>query len=863
MGAPLEQSRVVEHRKPREDAAVSVDLSMKGRPATFHETVELANIIERYQSRGHLLATLDPLKLARQNLDREKVLEIKIPEDKSVVYPLPKTTMIGNPGEKLPLGEIIDRLERAYCKTLTAEYNFVPSENKLKFLREKFEQRSKFELSRTEKIDNLVILGKSYLFETFITKKWPAERKFGLEGCDALVPAIHTLVEYGSEQGASSFVFDMTHRGRLNLLANIMKIPFVHVFSNFQPVKLSAKDQNTAGNVRYHLGGHTVVEHTHTKQKIRIASISNASHLGTVTAIAKGYAYGDSHFNEHKDQKKVWPIIIHGDAAISGQGVVYELFNLSDLENYNSGGTIHIITNNQIGFTTKSSNSRSTEYCTCIAKANDVPIIHVNSGDIEAVVYAIKVAVEYKAKFERDIVVDIKGYRLYGHNEVDEPFYTQPTMYSVIKKMEPVYLTYRKKCIDEKEDKNQLQVPKTGVSKDVLDVIGKAISTPPKDFDVHRGIQRVFHTRQKHLKEGIVDWALAEAFAFGSLLQEGVLVRLSGQDVERGTFSHRHHVIHDQTTGATRNMLHSMFPQQADYVVSNSPLSEYAVLGFEYGVSLTSPYALVMWEAQFGDFCNGAQVMIDQFLAGGESRWYRQSGIVMLLPHGMEGMGPEHSSARPERFLQICSDNDSQPTTDAARQMAAANWLLANPSTPANIFHLLRRQVKLNYRKPLVVFTPKSLLRHPQCVSSIQQFVGDTEFEAYIPDPLLKPDKSVSKLILCSGKVYYDLVAARKENNKDNEIAIARVEQIFPLPYEKITQDALENFPNASVLWVQEEHKNQGCWSFVAPRLNRVLGKFKGPITYVGRPPSCAPATGFSSVYNREKNNFINTAMSI
>ncbi|RZF33555.1 hypothetical protein LSTR_LSTR008201 [Laodelphax striatellus] len=905
-GKPLE-TKTVEQIKTKEDVPVTTDIPLDGRPATFQERVELKNIIESYQSRGHLLASLDPLKLTRQNLDKEKVLEIKLPEDKSVVYILPKKTNIGNTGEKLPLSEIIDRLERAYCKTLTAEYSFVPDKEKREFLRAKFERRPN--LTKTERIDRLIVLGKSYNFEYFLSKKWPAERKFGVEGCDALVPALQTLVEYGNEHGAASFVFDMQHRGRLNLLANILQIPFVHIFSNFQSVKLSKKDENTCGNAKYFLGGHTVVEHPYTKKKIRLASISNIGHLGAVNAIVKGYAYGDSYFNENREKKKVWPIIIHGDSGIRGQGVVYEIFNLVKLEKYNSGGTIHIITNNQNGFTTGPEKARSKEYCTCIAKANDIPVIHVNGGDIDAVVYAIKVAVEYKYKYESDIVVDINGYRLYGHNEVDEPMYTQPTMYSVIKKMEPVYFTYRKKCIDEKlitneelkkieneyvqkleenfkqlvnyteykpeiwrdttwknffsDEKDPLMIPKTGVTKDVLNVIGTALSTPVKDFNMHRGIQRVFQTRQKNLKEGIIDWAMGEAFAFGSLLQEGIFVRLSGQDVERGTFSHRHHVIHDQKTGATHNMLHNMFPSQGDYEVTNSPLSEYAVLGYEYGISLTSPQALVMWEAQFGDFCNGAQVMIDQFLAGGENRWYRQSGLVMLLPHGMEGQGPEHSSARPERFLQICNDNDSEPFTEAPVQLRDANWLMVNPTTPANMFHVLRRQMKLNYRKPLIVFTPKSLLRHPECVSHIEEFVGATEFRTYIADPLVKPSNDVTKLILCSGKVYYDLQAARKENKKDNDIAIARIEQIFPLPYAQILQDALENFPNASVYWVQEEHKNQGWWSFIAPRLNKALGKFKGPITYVGRPPSCVPATGFNSVYNREKNNFINTAMSI
>lgn len=602
-------------------------------------------------------------------------------------------------------------------------------------------------------------------------------------------------------------------------------------------------------------------------------------------------------------------ILLHGDAAFAGQGVVYETFHLSDLPDYSTHGTIHIVVNNQIGFTTDPRVARSSPYCTDVARVVNAPIFHVNADDPEAVVHVSTVAAEWRSRYGKDCVIDLVGYRRNGHNEVDEPMFTQPLMYTKIRKQSTLLDIYSRKLLDEgvvsekeieeekeryesilseayknaeKEDKSYnrdwldspwsgffgerdpIKCDPTGVSEDVLQHIGTAFSSPPPgNFKIHPGLRRILKARAEMVEQKTVDWALGEAMAFGSLLKEGIHVRLSGQDVERGTFSHRHHVLHHQTIDKTtyRPLCH-LWPDQAPYTVCNSSLSEYGVLGFELGFSMTNPNALVMWEAQFGDFMNTAQCIIDQFISSGQAKWVRQSGLVMLLPHGMEGMGPEHSSGRPERFLQLCSEeSDVFPTIDEdfpTRQLNEINMIVANCTTPANYFHVLRRQIALPFRKPLILLTPKSLLRHPEAKSHFSEMTEGTSFLRLIPDsgPAKDNASAVRRHLLCSGKVYYELTKERRARNLDSEVAITRVEQLCPFPFDLVKQE-VDRYPNAEISWVQEEHKNQGFWYFVQPRLQTVVAHQK-PIQYVGRAVSPSTATGSKHTHKKESEKLLN-----
>lgn len=609
-------------------------------------------------------------------------------------------------------------------------------------------------------------------------------------------------------------------------------------------------------------------------------------------------------------------IMLHGDAAFSGQGVVFETMHLSDLPDYTTHGTIHIVANNQIGFTTDPRHSRSSPYCTDVARVVNAPIFHVNSDDPESVMHVCRVAAEWRATFHKDVIIDIVSYRRNGHNEIDEPMFTQPLMYKCIRNTPPVLDIYAKQLIEEGvvnaeevksvrdkydkicedaleqaktethikykdwldspwsgffEGKDPLKISPTGCIEETLVHIGNRFSSPPPnaaEFKIHKGLMRVLAARKEMVDKRIADWALAEAMAFGSLLKEGIHVRLSGQDVERGTFSHRHHVLHHQEVDkATYRPLCHLYPDQAPYTVCNSSLSEYGVLGFELGYSMTNPNALVCWEAQFGDFNNTAQCIIDQFVASGQSKWVRQSGLVMLQPHGMEGMGPEHSSARLERFLQMSSDDPDYfpPESDefAIRQLHDINWIVANCSTPANYYHILRRQIALPFRKPLIIMTPKSLLRHPECKSSFDDMTEGTEFQRIIPEagPASEKSSNVKKLIFCSGRVYYDLIKARREKELDGDIAISRIEQISPFPYDLVKSECAK-YPNAQISWAQEEHKNQGAWNYILPRFETSLNSSRD-VNYIGRPCSASTATGSKAQHIKELNNLLTDATSI
>lgn len=829
------------------------------------------------------------------------------------VFKLPNTTFIGGKDKSLPLKEILKRLENAYCRHIGVEYMFINSLEQCNWIRQRLETPGVMRLNNDEKRLLLARLTRATGFEAFLAKKWSSEKRFGLEGCEMLIPAMKQIIDKSTDLGVESIIMGMPHRGRLNVLANVCRKPLSQIFTQF--AGLEAADDGS-GDVKYHLGTYIERLNRVTNKNIRLAVVANPSHLEAVDPIVQGKTRAEQFYRGDGDGKKVMSMLLHGDAAFCGQGIVFETMHLSDLPDYTTHGTIHIVVNNQIGFTTDPRFSRSSPYCTDVARVVNAPIFHVNADDAESVMHVCNIAAEWRATFHKDCVIDLVSYRRNGHNEIDEPMFTQPLMYKIIKKTPPALDKYADKLIQEGvvtsdevkdvkdkydkiceeayqgakqethikykdwldspwsgffEGKDPLKVNKTGIKEDTLVHIGKRFSSPPPnaaEFIIHKGIERILRARMEMVESRTVDWALGEAMAFGSLLKEGIHVRLSGQDVERGTFSHRHHVLHHQTVDkATYRPLSNLYPDQAPYTVCNSSLSEYGVLGFEVGYSMTNPNALVIWEAQFGDFNNTAQCIIDQFIASGQSKWVRQSGIVLSQPHGLEGMGPEHSSARLERFLQMSSDDPDYfpPESEdfAVRQLHDINWIIANCTTPANYFHILRRQIHLPFRKPLIHMAPKSLLRHPEAKSNFDEMLEGTEFMRIIPEtgPAVQNASNVKKLIFCSGKVYYDLKKYRDEKGLTNEIAITRVEQVSPFPYDLIKKECAK-YANAQLCWAQEEHKNQGCWSYVQPRFATALTRTRD-IAYAGRPTSPSPATGSKAQHLKEHAALLNDAMAV
>ncbi|XP_008193111.1 2-oxoglutarate dehydrogenase complex component E1 isoform X3 [Tribolium castaneum] len=910
-------------------------------------------IIRSYQIRGHHIAKLDPLGINSADLDDRTPQELLYShysfedDDMDRVFKLPSTTFIGGKEKQLPLREILRRLELTYCRHIGVEFMFINSLEQCNWIRQRLETPGAMEISADEKRLILARLTRATGFESFLARKWSSEKRFGLEGCEILIPAMKQVIDKSTEFGVESIVMGMPHRGRLNVLANVCRKPLHQLFTQF--AGLEAADDGS-GDVKYHLGTYIERLNRVTNKNIRLAVVANPSHLEAVDPVVQGKTRAEQFYRGDGEGKKVMSILLHGDAAFCGQGIVFETMHLSDLPDYTTHGTVHIVVNNQIGFTTDPRHSRSSAYCTDVARVVNAPIFHVNSDDPESVMHVCNMAAEWRATFHKDVVIDIVCYRRNGHNEIDEPMFTQPLMYRKIKNTKSVLEKYSEQLVKENvvtteevkdvkakyekicedalesarkethikykdwldspwsgffEGKDPLKASPTGVKEDTLVHIGKRFSSPPPnaaEFVIHKGIERILKARMEMVEARTIDWALGEAMAFGSLLKEGIHVRLSGQDVERGTFSHRHHVLHHQTVDkATYRPLCNLYPDQAPYTVCNSSLSEFGVLGFELGYSMTNPNALVIWEAQFGDFNNTAQCIIDQFISSGQAKWVRQSGLVMLLPHGLEGMGPEHSSARLERFLQMSSDDPDYfpPESDefAVRQLHDINWIVANCTTPANLFHILRRQIALPFRKPLILMTPKSLLRHPEARSSFDEMLENTEFMRIIPDKgaASQNPQNVKKVLFCSGKVYYDLRKAREERKLDNDIVITRVEQISPFPYDLIKNECAK-YPNAQLCWAQEEHKNQGSWSYVQPRFETALtgsrdvitdndargwfAKFFGkkppkpqPVTetlpetrvvsYVGRPTAASPATGSKAQHLKELANLLDDAMAL
>jgi 2-oxoglutarate dehydrogenase E1 component len=894
------------------------------------DTIKLMSLIRAYRHRGHLIADLDPLKIDQDISKSEKgfVPYMTSRELETSYYgfsaaDLDREFVVSGeiPGQPVRrLREIVDIMRKAYCGKIGVEYRHMLAYDEKVWIASHLESDHQPQFSRDEKLHILRHLAEGELFEEFLSKKHSTAKRFGLEGADSLIPGLQAMIEHGASLGVENVVLGMPHRGRLNVLGQIAKKPLAQIFHEFVPHDDPfAETYLGSGDVKYHLGTST----RRTMDNGRVVNFSllaNPSHLEAVDPVVVGKTRAKQFFTNDHERKRTMALMLHGDASFAGQGVVAETLELSDLRDYTTGGTIHVVVNNQIGFTTDPRYARSSPYPTDVAKTVGVPIFHVNGDCPESVVRVFKMAMEYRQRYQKDVVIDLFCYRRHGHNELDQPMFTQPLMYKKIKKHMTPLETYAKQLIDEgnlteskykelvadvnanlvrehqngktwvskqrdwlsshwdgyKSEAQRSSIRDTGVDKTTLRQIGIAHCEVPEGFKIHPLLKKIFGERRQAIELGQgIDWSTAEALAFGTLLIEGKTVRLSGQDCERGTFSQRHAVWHNQEVEAVYiplNNLNVGDTEQARLQVCNSNLSEMAVLGFECGYSLESPDQLVLWEAQFGDFSNGAQVIIDTFISSGERKWRRQSGLTLLLPHGYEGQGPEHSSSRLERFLQMCDDDpDVVPDMDrhSRTQVQMANWQIVNITSPANYFHVLRRQVHRDFRKPLVVMSPKSLLRHSACKSPLSDFASGSRFRRVIEDTgeaLVSDPASVRRIVLCSGKVYYDIAKERAQRGVD-DVAITRIEQISPFPYDKVAQEAAR-FPNAEIVWCQEESKNMGAWSYVQPRIVTALrGTSKGNARttvgarYVGRGPSASPATGSAKVHQEEQSQLVDGAL--
>ena len=844
----------------------------------------VTRLVDAYREMGHNLADLDPLKLSpRRQTDEQLELANFGLSDADLDRDFYSKLGQEHHGS---LREILGVLRETYCRTIGVEFMHIRDLEIRRWLFERMEpvrNHPRFDIKKKRRI--IYKLNEAELFETFLHKNFVGQKRFSLEGGEMLIPLLDGIIERAGGLGVQEIVMGMPHRGRLNVLANILHKPYGLIFSEFEgnmPETVAGD-----GDVKYHLG--FSADHvTQDRQTVHLTLTPNPSHLEAVNPVVEGRMRAKQRQAKDALRKMGAAILIHGDAAFAGQGLVAETLNLSQLPGYRTGGTIHIVVNNQIGFTTSPVDGRSTRYCTDVAKMIEVPIFHVNGDDPEAVVFVGELAMDFRQQFGRDVVIDMVCYRRHGHNEGDEPGFTQPLMYDNIKNRISIREMYTEQLVTSGEMSGQeaetiaetfadklgqvlaevkregvearttspgystgpwaeltpnysFEPAETGVPYEMLREITAVAANPPAGFTPNHKLTRIFQARVKAVEEkGSLDWAHAEALAFGSLLKEGTPVRLSGQDSRRGTFSQRHAVLIDQLTAQPWIPLNNLGAGQAQFCVYDSLLSEAAVLGFDYGYSLDEPNMLIMWEAQFGDFANGAQVIVDQFIASAESKWGRGSGIVMLLPHGYEGQGPEHSSARLERFLQLCAEDNIQ---------------VCVPSTPAQYFHMLRRQVRRNFRKPLIVMTPKSLLRRKECVSPVDALtVGG--FKDVLDDPTAP--KGATRLLLCSGKVYFDLAARRAEVGKEKDVAIVRLEQPYPFPAEELKK-VLLGYPEVrDWVWVQEESQNMGGWTFVAPRLEELMGS---PFQYVGRDASASPATGSKLVHDREQAELVDAAV--
>ena len=841
--------------------------------------VQVRNLIHAYRTRAHLRSNTNPV---RERKDRKPILDL---QDFNLSDADLDTQFIS--GEEIGIGKatlrkIIETLKYIYEGTVGFEYMSVRDPEKLNWLREKIEKDAlSFNPSHEQRERILFKLNEAVVFENFLHTKYLGQKRFSLEGGETTIPALDAIINKGAELGLEEVMIGMAHRGRLNVLANIMGKTYEQIFNEFEggaTPDLTMGD----GDVKYHLGYSSQIKAANGKT-VELKLAPNPSHLEAVNPVVQGFvrAKGDEEYS--RDRSKILPILIHGDAAVAGQGIMYEIVQMSKLEGYNVGGTIHFVINNQVGFTTDFDDARSSIYSTDVAKIIDAPVLHVNGDDPEAVIFCVQFAVEYRQKFHRDIFVDMVCYRRHGHNESDEPKFTQPSLYNKISKHPNPREVYNKQLIEKGEVAGALaknmdkdfrallqdrlnlvkqkplpyvyqpleeewrtlrrskpedfeKSPETGISTDSIKKVAKALTSVPEGFKPLKQIEKQLKQRKDmFFKDKMLNWAGGELLAYGSLLIDGKKVRLTGQDVQRGTFSHRHAVLHDMNTNHAHNSLDHIEGIPNKFEIYNSLLSEFGVMGFEFGYAMANPNALTIWEAQFGDFANGAQVMIDQFVSCSETKWQRMNGLVLLLPHGYEGQGPEHSNARPERYLQLCAEY---------------NMVVANITTPSNFFHAMRRQMTWEFRKPLVVMSPKSLLRHPKAVSPLDEFTSGN-FQEVIGDDNVTA-KSVKKVILCSGKVYYDLLE-RKEKDKRKDIALIRIEQIQPFPANQVNK-ILDKYKNADYFWLQEEPENMGYWNFV----QRVYKE--KDLTLISRKASASPATGYAKVHAQEQEEIINKA---
>ncbi|MGB0967729.1 MAG: 2-oxoglutarate dehydrogenase E1 component, partial [Halocynthiibacter sp.] len=854
------------------------------------DSIRALMLIRAYRIRGHLAANLDPLKMRDETIRPELDPATYGFTSADMDRPIFLDNVLGL--QIASMRQIVDIVKRTYCGTFALQYMHISNPEEASWLKERIEGYGKeiqFTKEGRKAILNKMVEAEG--FEKFLHVKYMGTKRFGLDGGESLIPAMEQIIKRGGALGVQDIIIGMPHRGRLSVLANVMQKPYKAIFNEFQGGSFKPEDVDGSGDVKYHLGASS--DRDFNGNSVHLSLTANPSHLEAVNPVVIGKVRAKQDQLNDEDRTKVMPILLHGDAAFAGQGVIAECFGLSGLVGHKTGGTMHIVVNNQIGFTTAPHFSRSSPYPTDIAMMVEAPIFHVNGDDPEAVVHAARVATEFRQKFHKDVVLDIFCYRRFGHNEGDEPMFTNPLMYKNIKGHKTTLQLYTERLVrdglipegeiedmkasfqahlneefeagkvykpnkadwldgrwshlDTKDDNYQRGT--TAIKDETFKEVGGALSTVPEGYPTHKTVARMLETKGKALEAGKgIDWATGEALAFGSLLTEGYPVRLAGQDATRGTFSHRHSGIVNQDTEERYYPLNNIREGQAHYEVIDSMLSEYAVLGFEYGYSLAEPNALVMWEAQFGDFANGAQIMFDQFISSGESKWLRMSGLVVLLPHGFEGQGPEHSSARLERFLQMCGGD---------------NWIVANCTTPANYFHILRRQMHRDYRKPLILMTPKSLLRHKLAVSEIEDFTGDSSFHRVLwddaqkgnSDTNLKADDKIKRVVMCSGKVYFDLLEERDNRGLD-DVYLMRVEQFYPFPAQSMVQE-LSRFPNAEMVWCQEEPKNQGAWSFMEPNIEWVLSRIKGHkaarATYAGRAASASPATGLASQHKAQQ----------
>ena len=860
------------------------DLGDQKKVYVSDKEVSVVKLINSYRARGHLLAATNPIRERRTHkVDLELNYFNLSDADLETEFEAGKEVGIG----RATLKNILVHLQKIYCYSLGVEFQYSRNEILRQWLYQEMEPiANQPNYSKKKKIHILDMIDKAVTFEAFLQTKYVGKKRFSLEGLESLIPSMNVMIETGADLGVREFIIGMAHRGRLNVLVNIFQKSYDAVFSEFEDAELPSHVIGD-GDVKYHQG-HSADIVTQNNHQVHLSLIPNPSHLEAVNPVVEGVVRAKKDKFYSGSQDKIVPVLIHGDASIAGQGVVYETIQLSKLHGYQTGGTIHIVINNQVGFTANYLETRSSIYCTAIAKVIESPVFHVNGDDPEAVVHAMQMAMKIRQKFKIDVFVDIVGYRRYGHNEGDEPRFTQPILYEAISNHPNIRTVFLNKLIEDKvitkeeadkrtqafkarlQEKLDLtrkqkrpeltvaflqgnwkdirmakasdfesSIP-TGVDKNELDIIATALVKIPSNFNLFNKMRKLLDNRKKmYFDKNTVDWGLAESLAYGTLLNEGHWVRLSGQDSQRGTFAHRHCVIKNLVTEEEYMPLNNISSHQAPFRCFNSHLSEYAVLGFEYGYSLASPGNLIVWEAQFGDFANGSQIIIDQFISTSESKWQRFSGIVLMLPHGYEGQGPEHSSARMERFLQLCAQN---------------NMFVANVTTPANLFHLLRRQLHQPFRKPLILFTPKSLLRHPKVVSHLDELQGEKCFQEIIDDNTV--DASLVKhLVLCTGKIYYEAIESIKKANR-KDIALVRLEQLHPL-VKKQLEKIKKKYSQAKWVWLQEETENMGAWSYILKQLSDI------DFTLISRKESASPATGNARIHQKSQQELMHRLVNL